>query len=253
MTTFAVLCDPPREGSVLTGLAGTTPLTEGEAADLYAAMCADVFRAIETSGGELLVNYRSEDNSPNEGGDAEAELRALAADALDQPDEVRYEVQVGSTLAGRVGNTVTHLLDTEEETSVVVVEPTAAFLTRGDLDGAAMKLRRSDVVLGPTAGGRVHLAGFADPIDFEGAYTPPTIGTLTDRALDAGLDVDYGPMLPVVETREDLVGALALIEARQRAGRVVPGHTAECIDRLGLGLADDGDGLALSRPDTDRD
>jgi hypothetical protein len=248
MTTIAVLCDPPHEG-VLSDLAATTPLTGSETANLYAAMCADVFRAVEVSAGELLVNYRPDAHGA---GNSEAELRALAEETLDSPATARFEEQVGSTFAGRVGNTLTHLLETEGESSAMAIEPTAPFLTRGDLDGLAMKLRRSDVVLGPTSGGRVSAAGFNAPVDFADAYAPPAIGTLTDRALDAGLDVDYGPTVPVVETREDLVGALALIDARRRAGRSVPERTAACLSELGLSLTAEEGELELSRPDTDR-
>lgn len=251
MTTTAVLCEPPHEG-VLSDLAATTPLSPTELADLYGAMCADVFEAVAESAGELLVNYRPADELPGDEGDAEGDLRALAEETLDSPEDVRFEQQVGSTFAGRVGNTVTHLLGTEDATSVLVLTPTAPFLTRGDLDGLAMKLRRSDVVLGPASEGRVHAAGFAAPVDFADAYAPPAIETLTDRALDAGLSVDYGPMSPVVRTRTDLAGALALVEARRRAGRVVPERTATVLDGLGLALADADGELALRRPDTDR-
>ena len=245
MTTVAVLCNGPHEG-VLADLAASTPLDENETADLYAAMCADVFRAVEASASDLLVNYR-----PNESDDAEADLRALAEAALEHPDAVRYEKQVGSTFAGRVGNTMTHLLETEEESSAMAVEPTAPFLTRGDVDGLAMKLRRSDVVLGPASGGRVYAAGFSSPIDFTDAYTPPAVETLTARANDAGLDVDYGPMTPVVESHADLVGALALVRARRRAGRDVPRHTANWFDDCGLSLVEEDGDLGVSRADTD--
>ena len=241
MTTVAVFCDPPHE-EVLPALA-PTPLSPDERADCYRALCADVFRAVEESGTDLLVNYRGEDAD---------ELRALADEALDRPDETRFEPQVGETFSGRVGNTLTHLLETEGESSVMALTPTAPFLTRSDIDGMAMKLRRNDVVLGPTSGGRVYAACFGATIDFADAYAPPAISTLTDRALDADLDVDYAPMLPVVETPDDLAGALALIEARKRAGRWVPEHTADCLSDLGLALADDGGELGLSMPDTDR-
>lgn len=245
MTTVAVLCDAPHE-DVLADLAATTPLAGSETADLYAAMCADVFRAVETSASDLLVNYR-----PNELGDAEANLRALAEAALDRPDAVRYEKQVGSTFAARVGNTMTHLLESEEASSAMVVEPTTPFLTRGDIDGLAMKLRRSDVVLGPASEGRVYAAGFSSPIDYTDAYTPPAVETLTARANDAGLDVDYGPMISIIETHADLVGALALVRARRRAGRDVPRHTAACFDESGLTLVEEDGDLDVSRTDTD--
>ena len=259
MTVVAVLIDPPREGLALPALAETTPLSRADAATLYAAMARDVLCAVEASAGELLVNYRPDDSLPaNDGragdtGDAETEIRALAEAALDQPDEARFEVQVGSTFAGRVGNTLTHLLRDETVSSAAVVSPTAPFLTRGDLDGMAMKLRRSDAVLGPAADGRVHSTWFSSPVDFAEAYAPPAIGTLTDRALDADLDVDYGPMHPVVETHDDLVDAMALIGARRRAGRTVPEHTTACLDELGVVLAESDGALSISGPDTDSD
>lgn len=246
MTTTAVFCDPPHE-EVL-GALSTAPISSSERADLYAAMCADTFRAVEESGTDLLVNYRGENAD---------ELRALVADALDSPDEARFEPQVGETFSGRVGNTLTHLLETEDESSVMALTPTAPFLTRSDIDGMAMKLRRNDVVLGPTSGGRVYAACFGTTIDFATAYALPAITTLTDRALDAGLDVDYAPLSPMLETRNDLIGALALIEARRRAGRQIPAYTAECFSELGLALTGEEneaggvDEMELSRPDTD--
>ncbi|EMA38404.1 hypothetical protein [Halococcus hamelinensis] len=244
MTTVAVLCDPPRTG-VLPDL-DRSPLSQTDCSALYAAMCADTVRAVEASAADLLVNYRADDEGPPE------DLRTVVRDALDDPDEARFEPQVGSTFSGRVGNTLTHLLETEDESAVVAVEPTAPFLARGDLDGLAMKLRRNDVILGPASNGRVYAAAFGAPIDFADAYTAPAVTTLTDRALDAGLDVDYAPMLPVVESPGDLAGALALVEARERAGRRVPEQTVACLTDLGITLTTDDGEPTISRPDTDR-
>jgi glycosyltransferase A (GT-A) superfamily protein (DUF2064 family) len=239
MTTVAVLCDPPREG-VLSTLADSSPLTPAECADLYAAMLGDVCRAVETSGGELLVNYRGDE-------DAEAELRSVVRDALADPDEARFEVQVGETFAGRAGNTATHLLETEGVVSAAVVEPTAAFLGRSQVDNAAMKLRSSEVVVGPATDGRVYYAGFREPIDFDGAYATPAVETVTDRGVDVGLDVDFLPMLPVVETGDDLAEALSFVRARQRAGRIVPERTTAVLDDLGLTVVAEGADLSLAR------
>ncbi|WP_254534945.1 hypothetical protein [Halomarina litorea] len=248
MTTVAVLCDPPRPGLVLPDLVDSSPLSSEEAADLYAAMLGDVCRAVETSGGELLVNYRDDDALPVDGeGSAEAEVRSVVRNALSDPDEARFEVQVGETFAGRAGNTATHLLDGEGVTSVAVVEPTAAFLARSHVDNAAMKLRSSAVVLGPSTRGRVYYAGFRETVDFDAAYTAPEVETLTDRGLDAGHDVDYLPMLPVVETGDDLADALALIRARQRAGRIVPQMTAAALDDIGVTVVGEGDDLSIAR------
>ncbi|MFB6303472.1 MAG: DUF2064 domain-containing protein [Haloferacaceae archaeon] len=249
MATVTVLADPPRPGLVLTDLAASAPVSEPEAADLYAAMLKDVLVAADAAGGDLLVNYRSDDALDVAGEtSAEAAVRAVAADALGDLEDVRFEVQVGSSLDARVGNTVTHLLREEGTTSVGVVRPTAPLLTRTDVDGAAMKLRSAPVVLGPAPDGRVHYAAFAEPIDFAGALDPPALRTLTARARDAGHEVDFVGMYPVVETGDDLATVLAMLDARGRADRERPEHLAAAVDDLGLQLAVTDDGPEVVRP-----
>jgi len=239
MTVVCVLCDPPRPGLVLSDLVEGGPLTAEEAADLYAAMLKDTFVAVARSGGDLLVNYRPEDHLPEEyqatdDVDAEAEVRALVADALDDPDDVRFEVQVGSSYAARAGNTATHLLREEGVDSVAVVRGTAPFLTRATIDSAAMKLRTTPVVLGPAPDGRVFYAAFTEPIDFADAFEAPEVATLAARGDEADLDVDFLPMQPVLRTPEDLDTVLPLLTARRDAGRIVPKQTAPLIAGLGL-------------------
>ena len=250
MTTVAVLADPPRDGLVLPALAEETPLTQSEATDLYAAMLRDSCRAVEASGGELLVNYRAEEDVPDEyegAQDAEAQVRAAVRPALENPDEARFEVQVGSTFAGRVGNTITHLLEQEGVNTAAAVDPTGPFLARQVVDNAAMKLRRHEVVLGPADAGRVYYAGFSDSIDFTDAYEPPAVRTLTERAGDAGLSVDFLPMQPVVETASDLATVLTQLQAREQAGRWVPAHTAEFFAEVDLDVAESDEGLSIVR------
>ncbi len=229
---------------MLPELAETSPLTEAEAAELYAVMVKDALLAAERSGGELLVNYRPDDLLPDEyAGDesAEAEVRALAADALGGVEDVRFEVQVGSTFDARAGNAATHLLREEGVQSVAVVRGSAAFLTRTIVDSAAMKLRTNEVVLGPATGGRAYYAGFTEPIDYAGAFAPPELETLTARATDAGHSVEFLPMQPVVERGDDLLHLLPLLEARIEARRIVPKHAATFVREKGL-RAEFGDG-----------
>lgn len=250
MTTVAVLADPPRAGFVLADLVSSAPIDAGEAADLYAAMLADVCRAVESSGADLLVNYRDDADLPDEFAgeqEAEAEVRAAVRPALEDPDAARFEVQVGSTYAGRVGNTVTHLLEQESVNTAAVVEPSAVFITRQQIDNAAMKLRRNDVVLGPAPGGRVYYAGFGESVDFEDAFTPPAVETLTDRGADAGHEVDFLPMQPTLETGADLPSVLSLLHARERAEHTIPAATVEQLSDLGLVLDSGDEGLVVSR------
>jgi glycosyltransferase A (GT-A) superfamily protein (DUF2064 family) len=254
MTVIAVFADPPRPGLVLPDLAETSPLSRAEAADLYAATLKDTFRAVERSGGDLLVNYRDEETLPDgfsgeeyDGESAEAEVRALAADALADPDEARFEVQVGSTFAARAGNTVSHLLDSEEAQSAAVVPGTAPTLTRKEIDSAAMRLRRNEVVLGPSERGGIYFAGFTDTVDFEDAYATPAVETLTDRAADAGHDVDFLPAMTAVETGADLVSLVPLLNARVTAEMIVPEHTATLLREWGLRVVDGEEGPELVR------
>ncbi|SFR59433.1 DUF2064 domain-containing protein [Halogeometricum limi] len=238
MTVVCLMADPPRPGLVLSELAATSPLSEAEAADLYAAMLKDTMVAVARSGGDLLVNYRSEDLLPeahrDEEGTAEAEIRALAVSALEDPDEARFEVQVGSNFSARAGNTMMHLLRDEEVNSAAVVRGDAPFLTRAKIDSLAMKLRTNEVVLGPSTSGRTAVAGFTEPIDFTDAFVTPELETLAERATDAGHDVGFTELYGTVRTGADLLTLVPAIRSRWQAERLVPGHTAEFVVETGL-------------------
>jgi len=231
MTTVAVLADPPEPGFVLPDVVAETPLSVDEAARLYRAMLLDVCRTARAGGADVLVNFRPPEQVP-EGVDPEAALRDVLAGEMDPVP--RFEVQVGGTFAGRVGNTVTHLLEAEDETQVAATTPAAVVIGRDVVGSLGMTLRSNEVALAPAPGGRVALAGFTEPIDFDRAYAPPAVETLTDRSRDAGLDVEFLSTMPVVETGADLADAIARIRARRRAERLLPARTAATIDELGL-------------------
>lgn len=239
--------DPPRAGLALPSLVENAPLSATAACRLYEASVVDVLRAVASSGGELLVNYRDAETLPDDFayGDPEDEVRGLATDALgvpaenndeDDTDSIRFERQVGSSRSARVGNTVTHLLEREDVGSVGVLEPTAALVRRTELDGAAMSTRRNDVVLGPSSDGGSYLAAFRDPIDFTDAYAGPELPTLAERARDADLDVGFAPMLPTVATSAGLRSTVSLLEAQGHAGTLRAEATAAVVDDLGLSV-----------------
>jgi glycosyltransferase A (GT-A) superfamily protein (DUF2064 family) len=246
MTVVAVLTEPPRPGLVAPRLATTSPLTESEAAALAAAMQRDTLRTVEASGGDLLVNYRPDDLLPDRHVDpdesAETAVRALAAEALEDPDAARFEVQVGSTASARAGNTITHLLEQEGVQSAAVVRGDAPLLRRSTVDSAAMNLRTNEVVLGPSTDGRVYYAGFTAPIDFESAFETPELETLVDGANDAGHDTEFLAMQPTLRTGADLATLVSAIRARWQAGRVVPKHTATFVVETGLAVVGGEDG-----------
>jgi hypothetical protein len=239
MTVVAVLADPARPGLVFPDLAETSPLSESEVADLYAAMCKDTFRAVARSGGDLLVNYRPDDLLPDEfvtDTASEAAIRTLAVDALDDVGEARFEPQVGSTQSARAGNTITHLLREEQANSAAVVPVNTPMLTRPGVDQAAMKLRRAPVVLGPGQHGDVYYAGFTDTVDFVDCFAPPAIETFTDLASDADHETDFLPMQPTLSTGADLATLLSILRARVEAERIVPEFTTTFLFESGLSL-----------------
>jgi len=245
MTVVAVVVDPPRDGLVLPALPDETPLSAGEATRLYEAMVSDALLAAAESGGDLLVNYRSDKQLPDEhvpeDADAEAEVRALVEDVLDddQLGDARIEVQVGSSRSARVGNTVAHLLETEDAGSVAVLEPDVPTLLRKDVDSAAMKLRRSETVLGPTDDGDLYFAGFKAPVDFEGALETPALENVNARAVDAGHDVDFLANRRRVRSGGALRTLVSELRARRAAGRLVPAYTTALVEDMGLRV--DGD------------
>lgn len=237
MATVVVLADPAREGLVLPDVPEATPLSVSDATDLYAAFLRDAVAAGEASGGDLLVNYRSDDLLPERfrrDVDPESAIRASVDRALADPEDVRFERQVGSTRSARVGNTVTHLLREEDAPGVVVVDPRAPMLDRVGIDQIAMELRRSDVVVAPSTRGRVAAIGFAETLDFEDALEPPALARLTERARADDLQVEFRPVQPLVETGADLATVLSLVRARETADRKRPAFTARALGELEL-------------------
>lgn len=237
MSVTVVLADPPREGLALPELVETSPLSAADAADLYAALLKDTFLAVDRSGGDLLVNYRPDDQLAAEhrtDTSSEAALRALVADALGTTDGVRFEVQVGSTFAARAGNAVTHLLRDEDVLSVAVTRGLSPFLTRVVVDEATMKLRTNQTVIGPSTDGRTFFAGFTEPIDFTEAFTQPEVETLANRSRDSGNAVEFIGVQPVVERGRDLATVLPLLWSRVAAERIVPKYTATFAREKGL-------------------
>lgn len=239
MTVVVALVDPPREGLVLPRLVETTSLSPSDAVTLYEAFVEDLCLAAAESGGDLLINYRPDDQLPSEyqtGEPVEPVFEELVINAIgeDALADTRIEVQVGSTESARIGNTVTHLLDEEGAGSVTICDPAVPFRSRQHIDSTAMKLRRRPIVIGPAPRGRVHTVAFKDTIDFTDAFIQPSLVTLGYHARDADHDVDFAPNLTIVETHDDLLGVLAELRARQTAGRWVPSATARAVSDIGL-------------------
>lgn len=240
MTVLAVLLDPPRPGLVLQDVYNTTPLTPEEAAMLYAAMAKDTVRAVAESGGELLVNYRTEADIPEQyraDKSVKEEISALVSQAIDDPDIARFEKQVGSSFASRVGNTVTHLLTEEDADSVGVLDGKSPTIVRQTLDSAAMKVRQHDTVIAPGINGDWSYLAFTEPIDFTGIFAPPALVTIVHEIIDQDYSVDFLPIHPHITDETNLIMLVTLMKARAAANKITPPFTRDALDRFDLQLA----------------
>lgn len=240
MTVAVALVDPPREGVACADIVEATAMSPADGVALYEAMLADFFTVTAEANVDLLVNYPTEDMLPEDGGNPEAEIREVAAQALDAEDltEIRYEVQVGSTPSARIGNAITHLLRDEDESSAVFIDHRAPFLDRSVVDQAAINLRRSQTVVGPAADGGIYLAGFKEPIDFTDIFEGVPIENVVSRSVDDDLAVDFVRRREVVATPRDLKTVVSLLRARQMADKRVSTYTSAAVDELGLRVRD---------------
>ncbi|CCQ32335.1 hypothetical protein HLRTI_001042 [Halorhabdus tiamatea SARL4B] len=231
MPIVVVRADAPIPGNVLPRLVEGTPLTASDAADLYQSALRDVSEAVAGSGADLLVTYRERADRDE---DVETLVKEAVTPALASPDAVRFEPEVGSSPAARIGNTVTHLLESEGVASVAILDPTAVLAARPRLDQASMQLRRNDLVLGPAANGEFFYAGFSEPIDFGGIDGRPDLETLVERANDADLAITTVEMAPTLRTPAQLQSGLPILRTRRKAGDPVPVRTVARLEELGL-------------------
>ena len=240
MTTVVVPATPPAPDRALPGLEGA--LSPEERVELATAMLKDVLRAVDESGGDLLLNYPPADRSPaqtEEGTAPEDRLRDIAETALGSVP--RMEVQVGETPRARIGNAITHLLESEGVQSAAAVSSVAPLLDRTAIDTAAMRLRSAKMVLGPTPSGGVFYVGMREPVDF-GSVEPPEFGGYARAGRAAGFGIDRIPTSPIVRTERDLAQVIAMLEGLRAMDHHVPPHTAGWIDRNGLTVSADGPG-----------
>ncbi|MFB6361792.1 MAG: DUF2064 domain-containing protein [Halobacteriales archaeon] len=232
MTVHVLFAEPPRVGRTLPGLVEAGQLDAEEAKALAEAMVKDTAAAVAASGGDLLINYPPEVEGGGSDADPETELQALIEDVYSDPESVRYEPQVGASATARIENACRHLLEEEDTASVAILDGRAPILDRTDLDGASMKLRRSEMVVGPAPNGRVSYLGLSEPVELEGLNWPFHLGPLVERAAAEGLDIDFLELHPWVGDREGLQTVISLIGARRSADRRVPEHTAVAIESL---------------------
>lgn len=231
MTTVAIMADPPIPGLVLRDLIGVVDLSADDVAKLYVAMFKDVMIAIEHSGGELLINYQSTENLPSEFNsdtDPADELASIATSVLD--GEPRLEKQVGSNKYERYRNTITHLLDVESVQSAAFVPACTPLMTRVIIDSAAMKLRRHEVVVGPTVNGDLYYAGFTAVPDLSIPRDISPVEAVARHAVKAGFMVDVLKDGHIVSDAGSLAELLLRVRTLRAANHPVPTFTAQWFD-----------------------
>jgi len=242
VTVAVALVDPPREGLVCADLVERTALSPADGVALYEGMLADFFATMAETNVDLLVNYPTPDLLPDEfaEGDAQAEIEAVAARVLDDEAmaDVRYEVQVGSSRAARIGNAITHLLRDENQTSAALIDHRVPLLERSVVDETAIKLRRSETVVGPAADGAVYIAGFKEPIDFTDLFDDQPIESIVERTVADGNGADFVRRREIPTNPRDLRTVVSLVRARRTAERWVPPHTTRVIEDLDLRVTD---------------
>jgi len=241
MTTVVLLPDPPVEGQACESLVEETALSPADGLALYRAMLGDVLETLERSTIDVLVNYPTAEDLPSGSDiDPETELREIAATAMgpDRFEDVRFEPQVGSDFSAKAGNAITHLLREEGVQSAAALRPCVPRLIRSIVDEGALKLRRADVVLGPAPRGEVYYAGFSDLIDFEGAFADRPVETLTRRAREEDLTVDFLRQRTLLDQPADLVGVVTRLQADVLAGDPVPERLWETIQEREIAVRD---------------
>ncbi|MFB6266139.1 MAG: DUF2064 domain-containing protein [Halodesulfurarchaeum sp.] len=241
MTIVVLVADAPVEGVACRELLEDTSLSPAEGVDLYKAVLKDSFETLAASNADVLVNYPAADDVPEEiTQQPEAILRSLAASVLDPDtlDDVRFEVQVGSNTSAVVGNAITHLLRDEDRTSATFLRPCVPRLERSIVDEASIKLRRSDVVLGPAADGEVYLAGFREPIDYTDVLEERAIEDIVRAAQAEEYTVDFLRDREVLTTGRDLRTVVSRLRAAHAAGKPVPTHLWEFIESRDVRVLD---------------
>lgn len=244
MTMVVVIADPPAAGAGdCADVVAETPLTSEDGVELYRALLKDAFDALAASNVDVLVNYPSEDDLPPDvdlEGSPEAVLRAIAGGVVDRDRfaDFRFEVQVGSDFSATAGNAITHLLEREDQASAAVLRPCVTRLVRSVLDEASIKLRRSDVAIGPASEGAVYFAGFSEPIDFAGVFEENALEEVAGRAGEEGLTVDFVRDLDLIRSARDLRSVVTRLRAERLAGKPVPTHLWNFIEERDLAVED---------------
>lgn len=241
MTTVAVLVEASNKRTLLSDLVERNVITRGETSDLFEAMIRDVIGTVERSGGEVVVAARTDDEDL-EGTDPHVEidesLRRRFGEAVE--GELDVEVSGESDRAVWIEAVLRSLLNRPGVETAAVVPASVPMLERTHVDGAAMRLRRASMVLGPDHRGGTYYLGVGDVAVLGAGLDPSVEVTLVRGARQQGSEVDFLPVVPTVTDGRDLTWLVGHVEALRTAGRRIPERTAAWIDGVGATVTDEG-------------
>lgn len=216
MTDIGIPVAVPEELAQATGLDGQ--------GDLFHALLADAIFAVDECGGGLYLIVGGRDERA--GTFVDELLNTVVEENVDPP-VLRIETDGGFP---SVGPSLQAVRRHSSAASVGVLDPRTLLIQRRHLDTAAMRLRREDVVFGPSPSGGYYFIGSALEEDALSATLPNDIDTATAVAAEGDRTVGFLEMLPVVTSEEQLESATGLVAAMQTGSRTVAPFTSAYLD-----------------------
>ncbi len=228
MTTATVLLDAAMMRQIHGELTAETPLEPEETRDLLECAVRDTVVAVDASGANLVLAVTDRTPTPIfEWDDIDAGVAELS-------DDCGIEREMGVVPVDRGGVNVASLLDAAIEErpgpSVSILRPISPLLQRRHLDGMTMRLRRDDVVLGPTTTSEWYAIGRGRDVSLGHIDTSPSLTGTALGVAEADVSIDLLPALPAITSVTGLAGTIALLEAYALAGRAVAPWTAQFLD-----------------------
>lgn len=236
MTTVAVELPPRNASRIASALARSTALSVTEASDLLLHVAKDAIRAVDRSGGDLVMLVPPEASSEEVFGweDPRAEARRLAEEVITAETAPTVFEPPESEARRSIAAVLSSLFRSTSAASAAILRPITPLVQRRHLDAAAMRLRTHDVVIGPSTGSRWYFAGVSDELTLPVAGADEHLTTLALAANETDRSLDLLPILPGVLTDRGLAGVVSILEASLLAEKDVAPATHGWIDEVGL-------------------
>ena len=173
--TAIVVALPPRSIAKTTDtIVDETPLSREQTTAILDGVVQDGLRAAHESGGPLSIWIDESTRTVSEWNDPRGHARNLIEGALPS-DAPMPEIDTESPTEYAA---IAAAIERTNEASGAVLIPGTPFVQRRHIDEAAMRLRQTDVVLGPATAGTWYLFGHREEVEFsypEDSYLSSTI------------------------------------------------------------------------------